>query len=422
MALRRGVALAVFALLILSASVGAQQDGVTEIVRQAPDKIAAFEDLARKISRQSPDRWKGFEDLARALGENSRRGMQEKGLPAVQRMMPPGHKKFSLPELASPKGPRLLLFLTWGPDPEGRLAQNRQTLQEVDPKTVVVLRGLPHGKRGLDGMFRYIHLVLGEHRDRQDKTPQLIMDPRLYRKYRVEVSPTLVYERDGQAVAWVRGLVDDRWLKDQVEKEGRTGDLGKYGPTEAVVERDFLEEIQERIASIDWKAKKEQAWQRYWTHYSFLTLPPAPRDRVYQVDAVYEVPQDFILPDGKVLARKGEKINLFEKVPPHFVLVVFDAGDPRQLAWAKKAGREYQKRFQVQYLTTSLPERTWECFERLEKALDEPLYLLNETVWERFHLAHVPSLVRPLEDRFEVREVKMGKDQGEKDVAQVSHR
>jgi conjugal transfer pilus assembly protein TraW len=223
-------------------------------------------------------------------------------------------------------------------------------------------------------------------------------------------------------VAWVRGLVDGRWLKDQVEKEGRTGDLGKYGPTEAVAERDFLEEIQERIASIDWKAKKEQAWQRYWTHYSFLTLPPAPRDRVYQVDAVYEVPQDFILPDGKVLARKGEKINLFEKVPPHFVLVVFDAGDPRQLAWAKKAGREVQKRFQVQYLTTSLPERTWECFERLEKALDEPLYLLNETVRARFHLAHVPSLVRPLEDRFEVREFKMGKDQGEKDVAQVSHR
>jgi len=413
--------IAVLALLVFSTNVGAQKE-VAEIVRQAPEKIATFEDLARKISRQSPDRWKGFEDLARALGENSRRRMQEKGQSAIPAPMPPGQaspEKFPSPDLASPQGLRLLLFLTWGPDPEGRLAQNRRTLQELTPDTVVVLRGLPHGKRGLDGLVRYVHRILGERRDRQDKMPTLILDPRLYRQYRVEVSPTLVYERDGRAVAWVRGLLDGRWLKDQVEKEGRSGDLGKYGTTEAIAERDFLDEIQERIASIDWEAKKKQAWQRYWTRYSFLTLPPASKDRAFQVDAVYEVPQDFILPDGTVLARKGDRINLFEKVRPHFVLVVFDPGDSRQLAWAKKAGREYRGRFQVQYLTTSLPERTWECFERLEKSLEEPLYLLNEAVRERFHLAHVPSLVRPLEDRFEVREVKMEKAQGEKDVAQV---
>lgn len=407
-----------------------QNDGVKEIVKQTPARIDEFAELARSLSEKAPAKMEQFEEVARALAGKTRQQVQEEGMKAARRLLPEGQvpeKVGVTPKPASVKAAgkdsRLLLFLTLGRDPDNRLEQNRRLLREVPPGTEVILRGLPQGKRGLGDLFRYVHQLTGDRRGQSDKMPRVLLDPRLYRQYKVDVSPTLLYERNGKAVAWVRGLVNSQWLKDQVEKEKRTGDLGKYGPTEAIEERDFLEEIQERLASIDWDAKKENAWKQYWTHYSFMTLPPAPQDRVFQVEAVYEVPQDFRLPDGKVLARKGEKINLFDKVKPRFVLVVFDGSDLRQLAWAKKEAREYQGRYLVQYLTTALPERTWRSFSRLEDRLEAPLYLLNDAVRDRFRLAHVPSIVRPLEDRFEVREfsLKKEKDQGGGDVSPGAH-
>jgi conjugal transfer pilus assembly protein TraW len=427
MRVRRCLILAVLALLVFGAGPGQdRKEGITdsaeEILRQAPERIKEFSNLASGIAQESPARMEEFEGVARALAEKNIMQVQEEGKSVARSLLPnePGlFDKLPLPE-APKKTSRVLLFMTLGPEPDRNLEKNRRTVQEMDRDTVVVLKGLPHGKRSLSDLFRYIHQLAGDRRDPNYKEPRVMMDPRLYRQYKVELSPTLLYEQDGKAVAWVRGLVNGAWLKDQVEKEGRTGDLGKYGPTEMIAERDFLEEIEQRIASIDWEAKKDKAWKQYWTKYSFHPLPAAPRDRVFQVDAVFEVPQDFILPNGKVLAKKGERINLFDKVPPRFVLVVFDAGNPEQVAWAKEQGKEHRGRFRVQYLTTSLPERTWESFAKLEEVLQAPLYLLQENVGERFRLKHVPSVVKPLENCFEVREYKLEKGQGEKDVAQIS--
>lgn len=426
----RKALLAVVLGLILVAPGYPQQDEVAKISNQAPAKIEEFAELVRKLADQAPPKMEQFEEVARALAEKSKEQIQKDGMEAIRPLFPEGQ----LPEKSAPapktasvvaagKDSRLLLFLTLGPDPDNRLQQNRGLLREVPPYTEVVLRGLPNGKRGLGDLFRYVHQLTVERQRQGEKIPRVLLDPRLYREYQVDVSPTLVYERKGKAVAWVRGLVNSQWLKDQVEKENRTGDLGNYGPTEAISERDFLEVIQDRLASIDWDARKEKAWDQYWTHYSFLTLPPANKDRVYQVEAVYEVPKDFRMPDGKVLARKGDRINLFDKLKPRFVLLVFDGSDPRQLAWAKDASREYQGRYRVQYLTTALPERTWQSFSKLEDKLEAPLYLLNDAVRDRFRLEHVPSLVRPLEDRFEVREVslKKDKDQGGGDAPPGAH-
>ena len=129
------------------------------------------------------------------------------------------------------------------------------------------------------------------------------------------------------------------------------------------------------------------------------------------MDATYQVKKDFILPDGKVVARAGQKIDLFKIMPPTFMLVVFDAGDPRQLAWAVKTGQEYagQHRVRVKYLTTRIPDREhgWESLKRLYAALDAPVYLLNGLVRDRFKLEHVPSLVRfdKAKHKFEVKEI-----------------
>jgi conjugal transfer pilus assembly protein TraW len=257
----------------------------------------------------------------------------------------------------------------------------------------------------LGDLFKYIHQITGKD------GPSVMLNPVLFEQYGVTVAPTLLYERDGAAVAWSRGLINADWLRERVKRDKAIGDLGQWGPTKIVAERDLIEEMRSRLAGIDWQAKKEKAVARYWDKQKFLELPKTRQEKVFYLDATYQVEKDFVLPDGKVVARAGQKIDLFKIIPPTFMLVVFDAGDPRQLAWAVKTGKEYagQHSVRVKYITTTMPDREhgWESLARLYAALDAQVYLLTEPVRDRFKLEHVPSLVRfdKTKHKFEVKEI-----------------
>ena len=264
--------------------------------------------------------------------------------------------------------------------------------------------GLPKGSRSLGDLFKYIAKLS----DKDSKTgPSIMLNPVLFRQYGVTVSPTLVYERDGAAVAWARGIVNSQWLRRRVEQDKAAGDLGKWGQTVAIAERDFVEEMKSRLAGIDWKAQKEKAVANYWKKQKFLDLPKAKEEKVFYLDATYQVEKDFILPGGKVIARAGQKIDMFKIMPPTFVLVVFDAADPQQVEWALKTGKEHADK-RVKYIATRIPdvERGWESFAGLQEAMEKPVYLLNEAVRDRFKLKHVPSLVQyaKAKHKFEVKE------------------
>jgi conjugal transfer pilus assembly protein TraW len=240
-----------------------------------------------------------------------------------------------------------------------------------------------------------------------------MLDPVLFRRYDVSVAPTLVYEKDGAALAWARGIINSPWLRRRVEQDKAAGDLGKWGQTVAVAERDFIEEMKSRLAGIDWQAKKDQAVAHYWKRQKFIDLPKAKEEKVFYLDATYKVEKDFILPDGRVIARAGDQIDLFKVVPPTFMLVVFDAADPQQVAWAKKTGVEQAGKYRVKYLATRIPahqEHGWESLARLQETLEAPVYLLNEAVRDRFKFSQVPATVRfaRTKHKFEVKEIVSG--------------
>ncbi|MBW1952099.1 MAG: hypothetical protein JRI66_03320 [Deltaproteobacteria bacterium] len=376
-----GTIILTLACFILGVNPALAEPDFNEIARQiaknTPVRIEEFEDLARKISRQELDRVK-------------------KQTAAVTRLSP------------RPDEARLLLFITLGARPAENLERNRRLLgeiMEISPEAVLVLRGLPQGARTLGDLVRHLRKLSGK----DGELPKIMLDPRLFRKYGVTVAPTLIYERDGQAIAWCRGIVNVRWLRDRVEKEKLTGDLGQWGATEVIAERDLIEVMQERLAKIDLEAMKQKAMERYWQKQQFLVLPKAKEEKVFYLDATYEVQKDFILPDGKVIARAGDEIDLFKVMPPTFMLVVFDAGDPRQLEWAAETGKKYGGRYRVRYITTTIPDRDqgWKSLARLYDTLDAPVFLLTEEVRVRFKMEHVPSMVRYAKDKhqFEVREV-----------------
>jgi conjugal transfer pilus assembly protein TraW len=366
-------------------------DAVAEIARLAPQKIEEFSGLAQGIARGKQARLEEFRELAAEIAwkERARLKGQAEEMGAE-----------------SPEGERILLFITLGEQPEENLEENRRMLKEIreiSPDAVVVLRGLPKGAQTLGDLFKYIRRITGKD------GPAVMLNPVLFRRYDVAVSPTLVYERDGLAVAWARGIINSRWLKKRVEQDKATEDLGKWGQTVEIAERDLIDEMKARLAGIDWESKKAQAVANYWEKQKFLDLPKAREEKVIYLDATYQADQDFILPDGKVIARAGQKIDLFKVVPPTFMLVVFDAADPQQVAWAVKTGQEHAGKYRVKYLATRIPGhrgRGWETLAQLEDHLQAPLYLLNEPVRDRFKLKHAPAIVRfaKAKRRFEVRE------------------
>ena len=360
-------------------------------------------EIAAGIARDMPARMEEFQELARDLARREQSRIKNQ---AAEMAAPsPG-----------PAGDRILLFVTLGEKPEENLEANRRLfkdIREISPDAVVVLRGLPKGSRSLGDLFKYIRQITGKD------GPSIMLNPVLFRQYDVTVSPTLVYERNGVAVAWARGIVNAEWLRRRVEQDKAAGDLGKWGQTVTIAERDFVEEMKSRLAGIDWEAKKEQAVANYWKKQHFLELDKAKKGKVFYLDATYQVEKDFILPDGKVVARAGQKIDMFKIMPPTFMLVVFDAADPQQLEWAVKTGQEYagKHRVRVKYITTRIPdhqEHGWESLTRLYDVLKAPVYLLNEPVRDRFKLAHVPSTVRydKAKHKFEVKEIPLSDGAG----------
>ena len=272
-----------------------------------------LESQAAAIAAQSQTRIEEFRGIAETITRQHQRQVENQ----VRQLVPENDQ--ILPE-------RTIIFITLGETPADNVEKNRQLLKDIKamaPQAIVAIRGLPAGQRSLEQFARYLK-NFQEHGD----LPGLRLDPNLFREFQVTVAPTMILERQGQKVAEVRGLVNAAWLKRQVET-GRRGDLGQMGPTMQIAERDLIEELQERLMAVDWDAKKKQAYEHYWQKFRFTELPEATQDRRFTLDAKYTVDRDYILPDGKVIARKGDVKDLFKILKPTFALVIFDGSKPQ---------------------------------------------------------------------------------------------
>lgn len=352
-----------------------------------------LESQAAAIAEQSQTRIEEFRGVAEAITRQHERQIENQ----VRQLVPENDP--ILPE-------RTLIFITLGENPQDDLEKNRQLLKNIkawSPEAIVAIRGLPAGQRSLEQFARYL-----QNFQKHGDLPSLRLDPNLFREFQVTVAPTMILERNGKKVAEVRGLVNAAWLQRQVET-GRQGDLGQMGPTRQIAERDLIEELQERLMAVDWEDKKKQAYARYWQQYRFTELPEATRDRRFTLDAKYTVDRDYILPDGKVIARQGEVKDLFKILTPRFALVIFDGTKPKHVAWAKKTAREYLGKLRVKLLATRIPDlkNGWQALEKLEEQLEGQVYLLNDQLRDRFQIQHVPALVRPAQGHFEIQEFSL---------------
>lgn len=178
-------------------------------------------------------------------------------------------------------------------------------------------------------------------------------------------------------------------------------DLGTFGTTYHIAEKDAIEKIKKKAAKTDWskhfnKEKMEKAVRRYRPEHIFR-LPRATQDRTFRVDMSYAV--DFNIPDekGGILYPKGYRFNPLEYVQWPGILVVIDGSDKDQVTWLRSS--QYVKDYKTMLLVTD--GGFWDLSHNLKR----PVFYATRQIVNRFQLKAVPSVIQQSGNYMEVKEI-----------------
>lgn len=251
----------------------------------------------------------------------------------------------------------------------------------------IVFRGVPRAG-GVDGFMKTLQR-LAKGMERQ---PPMTIDPPLWRQFKVEVVPTIVTLVEGIEIGRATGTANPQWMDEQLAK--RKGDLGRYGEVVFPTEPDMEDVLREAVASIDEEAFKRDAEQAFWRSQGAVELPPVTEARQRRVDPSVEITRDVVLPDGRVLAKKGDRINPLLAMQFDQRLIVINGADATQRALARRLADEAGLR-RVVVMSTGVPDfedgaATW---GQWQQEVDQPMYLLNDQIRNALQVTHVPTMI-----------------------------
>jgi len=175
-------------------------------------------------------------------------------------------------------------------------------------------------------------------------------------------------------------------------------DLGSFGKTYPVAEKDALTEIEDRAKQVDWsKVLDKKKVENYQGPPDRGILPRAERERARQVDMTYTTEID--VPDGKggILYPKGYTFNPLDYIAYPKTIIVINGNDRSQVAWFKES--EYSQRLDVTLLITE------GAFGIISRQIDRTVSYANNKIISRFQLKAVPSIIRQKGRLMEVIEI-----------------
>jgi len=233
--------------------------------------------------------------------------------------------------------------------------------------------------------------------------PGAVIDPMLFTRFKVQSVPTMVETNKDGETRIARGLPGFDWLAKQ-----ETGDLGQKGPVFSIVEPDMIEEMQRRMAEFDWEKEKKHATDNFWVRQKdSVSLPVTEKTTERLIDTSIVSTRDIFHPDGRLIIKKGQTINPQALLPMRHAYILFDATDKKQVEIAKRIGDEMlAKQKPVIYLFSKMnTDKGWEHYNQTTELMNAPIYKLNKTVIERFHIQSLPSVVEGRGDSVLVREI-----------------
>ena len=170
--------------------------------------------------------------------------------------------------------------------------------------------------------------------------------------------------------------------------------LGVYGQTYPILEQDFLQWIQTRLATLQQQGQLQtlqQQWVKEATKHADRPTPVAGMtttkfEKTWMWDPSIQVSTTLRDANGTVLIPAGTIINPLAIISLHHDLVFYNADDPKQVQWAQKIDTQQKGEEKLILVQGSVSSQT--------KIFQKPIYFDQEgRLITRFHIQHVPAIV-----------------------------
>lgn len=390
--------------IVLMGIPGAYAQGGTPDSMRFLDKSAAAMEAAQK---QTPPAWLTPNPARSAQYENESKAILNR---TGQAALAAGGEQHRWDKAYS-HGERIIVFVTLGNGFQIKSILKDLAAYKDDSSVSIVIAGLPTScaDKGFACAIRKLYELSGDQ-----EGAHVSIDPVSFRKFGITSVPAMVLLRQGKEVARVSGLANPDWLRKQVES--KTGDLGKYGPTVDVAERNLMDQIRDRMAKVDWAKQKQEAMDGFWKHQKMVPLPRATENNERRFTPTVEATADITDMKGNVLVAKGTEVNPLEKVPFTRSVIVFNAKDPAEVAEADRLRLDAWSRHKKPILVaTELPDASFDGHAKLESKFDgAPVYLLNKTMENQFQIRKTLTVVEADAHAFIIREHAVHSERGAK--------
>ncbi|MGE4478644.1 MAG: hypothetical protein AB7E76_06655 [Deferribacterales bacterium] len=168
-------------------------------------------------------------------------------------------------------------------------------------------------------------------------------------------------------------------------------DLGTFGTTYGIAEKDIITEIEKRTSETDWQGKFEAEKDRLRKEAGLasMSLPPAEKDRSYYVDMTYTLEKDIPKVDtsGNIIGAlysKGFTYNPLNYADITETYVILNGTRETELQWFSKY---YKDDYRAYPLITE-----GDAFEVAEK-LGRGVFKLDSQFRERFAIKNTVSVI-----------------------------
>jgi conjugal transfer pilus assembly protein TraW len=226
-----------------------------------------------------------------------------------------------------------------------------------------------------------------------ENPPMVRFNPTGFTKYGVTQVPTILYRKDDRHIQ-ASGILSLDWLKEEFAHHDTNQDYGVSGPVSEVAERNLIEEMQERMAAIDWEGERDRTLSTFWERQNYTRLPRAEDDEAWMIDPTIQATNDVKTPRGEVVATAGQVINPLANQSQGLTVVVFNAGDIEQVQWVTSKLNTLEVSGTLMLLTSEVSKDSgWDHIEALYEHFEQPVYLLPEEMVKRFHISALPAIV-----------------------------
>ncbi len=179
-------------------------------------------------------------------------------------------------------------------------------------------------------------------------------------------------------------------------------ELGIFGATYEIAEKDFLQEIKERARQVEWskiidRTKVLDSVKKYRPNLKPIQLAKA--DRIFTVKMSHTLEFDII--DGKhnIVYPKGYSFNPLEFVNYDRTLVIINAADKSQVKWLLST--TYLKDLRTTLIITG-----GSYYDLISRA-GRPVYYATPALLEKLRIDAVPSVATQKGNVMEIREIRV---------------